>query len=361
MSGLSVANFNIENASGQAVRQDIEACFLALQGLNAESSDLGASQIVQGMWFLRSDTKELKIAKSTTGFTTVGNIDQANLGLLPRSGGSAAPMTGQFLADDSNSASTPSISFDANTGLGLFPKATNVMGFSSSGQEQMQFDANGITLHNANELRMHDGNSAGLAGSTYMALKPATDITTNFTLTFPANAGTNGQFLKTDGNGGLSWGDSGGGNPTFGNVTATNFVAQSAVIGPSGTNKPPYFANGALEFCGTLVKAHCKFSGTGTITIQTSSGVTSLTDFGVGDYQVNFNHQLKQSHTGNVTNDFSVSFAISGTVYNVPGQLAHTHAFIASQNSAHVRFTCAKTENSGQRADQPYAGVICCA
>ena len=56
--GLSVANFIIENASGQAVRQDIEACFLALQGLNAESgSDLGDSQTVQGMLFLRSDTK----------------------------------------------------------------------------------------------------------------------------------------------------------------------------------------------------------------------------------------------------------------------------------------------------------------
>ena len=65
--------------------------------------------------------------------------------------------------------------------------------------------------------------------------------------------------------------------------------------------------------------------------------------------------------TGNITNDFSVSFAISGAVYNVPGQLAHTHAFIQTQNSAHVRFNCAKTENSGQRADQPYAAVICCA
>ena len=356
MSGLSVANFNIENASGQAVRQDIEACFLALQGLNAESSDLGASQIVQGMWFLRSDTKELKIAKSTTGFTTVGNIDQANLGLLPRAGGTTAPMTGQFLADDDPSATNPSISFDANTGLGLFPKDTNQMGFSASGQEQMFFDANGISLKNANELRMFDGNS-----SAYMALKPATDITTTFTLTFPNSAGSNGDFLKSDGNGGLSWGSSGGGNPTFGNVTATNFVVQSAVIGPSSTNKPPYFANGALEFCGTLVKAHCKFAGTGTISIQTSSGVSSLIDFGVGQYQVNFNHQLKQSSTGNITNDFSVSFAISGAVYNVPGQLAHTHAFIQTQNSAHVRFNCAKTENSGQRADQPYAAVICCA
>lgn len=359
MSGLSVANFNIENASGQAVRQDIEACFLALQGLNAESSDLGASQTVQGMWFLRSDTKELKIAKSTTGFTTVGNIDQPNLGLLPRSGGTSAPMTGQFLADDSTSASTPAIAFEQNTGLGLFGKATNVMGFSSSGQEQMQFDANGITLHNANELRMHDGNSAGAAGSTYMALKPATNIASNFTLTFPANAGTNGQILKTDGNGNLSWGDSGGGTPTFTSVTATNFVANSALIGPQNTNKPPYFANGAGEFAGTLVKAHCRFTGTGTAHINHSDGVSSISDNGVGDYSVNFSYQFKGSSSGNITNNFSVSFSISGATFNQPGQLAHTHAFIVSQNNAHVRFFCHKTENSSQKADQAFASVIC--
>ena len=353
MSGLSVANFNIENASGQAVRQDIEACLLALQGLNAESSDLGASQIVQGMWFLRSDTKELKIAKSTTGFTTVGNIDQANLGLLPRSGGSAAPMTGQFLADDSTSATNPSISFDANTGLGLFPKDTNQMGFSASGQEQMFFDANGISLKNANELRIFDGDS-----SAYMALKPATDIATNFTLTFPANAGTNGQVLKTDGNGGLSWGDSGGGTPTFTSVTATNFVANSALIGPQNTNKPPYFASGAGEFAGTLVKVHCRFTGTGTVHVNHADAVSSITDYGVGDYQVNFSYQLKASSSGNVTNTFSVSFSISGAIFNVSGQLAHTHAFIVSQNNAHVRFVCHKTENSGQRVDQPFASII---
>ena len=355
----SVANYNIEDNSGANVRIDLNAVFAAIQSNNSETTDLATSKCVAGMFFRNTTSNELKIRNSSNGaFTTIGNIDQPNLGLLSKAGGT---MTGQFLADDSNSASAPAISFDTDQDLGLFRKDANQMGFSASGQEQMQFDANGITLHNANELRMHDGNSAGAAGSTYMALKPATDITTTFTLTFPNSAGSNGDFLKSDGNGGLSWGSSGGGNPTFGNVTATNFVVQSAVIGPSSTNKPPYFANGALEFCGTLVKAHCKFAGTGTISIQTSSGVSSLTDFGVGQYQVNFNHQLKQSSTGNITNDFSVSFAISGAVYNVPGQLAHTHAFIQTQNSAHVRFNCAKTENSGQRADQPYAGVICCA
>ena len=131
--GLSVANFNIENASGQAVRQDIEACFLALQGLNAETTDLSAGQTVQGMWFLRSDTKDLKIKKSTTGFTTVGNIDQPNLGLLPKTGGT---LTGQLLADDAGTAAAPALGFDTDTDTGLFRSGANELGVSTGGTER---------------------------------------------------------------------------------------------------------------------------------------------------------------------------------------------------------------------------------
>ena len=79
---LSVSNFNIDNASGQTVRLDIQACLKALQGQSAETSDLASSQCVAGMWFLRSDTNTLKIRGSGGTFTTVGNIDEDNLGLL---------------------------------------------------------------------------------------------------------------------------------------------------------------------------------------------------------------------------------------------------------------------------------------
>ena len=143
--GLSVANFNIENASGQAVRQDIEACFLALQGLNAETSDLSSGQTVQGMWFLRSDTKELKIKKSTTGFTTVGNIDQPNLGLLPKTGGT---LTGQLLADDAGTAAAPALGFDTDTDTGLFRSAANELAVSTGGTERWTFLSDGsLTTH----------------------------------------------------------------------------------------------------------------------------------------------------------------------------------------------------------------------
>ena len=75
-----VSNFNIENAAGQTVRQDIEACFLALQSSNSSSadSDLASSACVAGMTFLNTTSNILKIRNSSNGgFTEIGNIDSA--------------------------------------------------------------------------------------------------------------------------------------------------------------------------------------------------------------------------------------------------------------------------------------------
>ena len=59
-----VANFIIDNASGQQVREDIEACLLALQSSNSHGSDLVASQCVAGMLFLHTGDNELKVRNS---------------------------------------------------------------------------------------------------------------------------------------------------------------------------------------------------------------------------------------------------------------------------------------------------------
>ena len=73
---LSVANFDIENANGQSVRQDIQACLKALQGQSAESSDLATSKCVAGMTFLNTTSNILKIRNSSNGaFTEIGSIN----------------------------------------------------------------------------------------------------------------------------------------------------------------------------------------------------------------------------------------------------------------------------------------------
>ena len=142
----NVTNFAIDNASGQAVRQDIEACLQALQSSNSKNgADLASSQCVAGMWFLREDTNILKIRGSGSTFTEVGNINQANLGLLSKSGGT---MTGVLKIDDSTSASTPALSFDGDPDTGLFRKSANVIGLSVGGTERFFFDQNAININN---------------------------------------------------------------------------------------------------------------------------------------------------------------------------------------------------------------------
>ena len=180
-----VTNYTIENASGANVRTDLNNVFAAIQSSNSKSSDLATSQCVTGMLFLNTTTDILKVRNSNNnGFTDIGNIDQANLGLLLKSGGT---MTGPLLLDDSNSASTPALSFDTDTDLGLFRKSANIMGFSSSGTEQMTFDANGITLNDENEIRFSEASSNG---THYVTIKAPASVTSNRTLTLPDSDGT---------------------------------------------------------------------------------------------------------------------------------------------------------------------------
>ncbi len=133
---LSVTDFTIDNASGQAVRLDIQACFKALQGQNAETTDLNQSQSVAGMTFLNTTTNTLKIRNSAnSGFTDIGNIDTANLGLLPVSGGT---LTGVLNAT-AGSTSTPSLNF-GDSSTGLFKDSSNSISISCSGATKFTFN-----------------------------------------------------------------------------------------------------------------------------------------------------------------------------------------------------------------------------
>jgi len=201
MSGLSVSNFNIDNASGQTVRLDIEACFKALQGQSAEANDstMTPQKCVKGMTFLNTQTNDLKIRNSNNdGFTVIGNIDQTNFGLLPRSGGTNAPMTGQFLADDSSSSSSPAISFATNENLGIFRSAANQIGFSVLGAQVMFVNSTGLTLSEQGTLKIQSNNS------NTVGIKSPNGLSSSLTLTLPGSI-VDGGFLKTDASGNLSF------------------------------------------------------------------------------------------------------------------------------------------------------------
>ena len=200
----AVTNYNIENASGANVRTDINNVLEAIQSNNSLGTNLVSSQCLAGMWFYHTGDQEIKIRHSANNdFTVVGKINEDNLGLLPKTGGT---LTGVLKIDDSSSASTPALSFDTDPDTGLFRKAANKIGLSAGGTEQMFFDESGITLLTQNQLRFSDTDS-----SHYIGLRAPTTVASNVVLTLPAtDTPVAGYALVSNGSGTLSWGVAGG-------------------------------------------------------------------------------------------------------------------------------------------------------
>ena len=419
-----VGNKNIDNASGQVVRLDMQNTVQAVATNNFGQRSSGGT-ILPCEFFADDTSNKLLIRASTGGdqadpasssaatFFEVGDLDTANLGLLPLSGGT---MTGPILGDASSGSSTPPFSFDGDPDTGMFRQGTNSIGFTTGGLEKFRMDANGLSIFSdgsaTKNIYFHDVNN-----SNYVAVRAPATVNSNFTLTLPSTV-VNGGFLQVDSAGNLSFqtistsaggltgnslsssivsssltsvgtlnsltvsgtitgngnivanGDINGDNSTnINNIALVNCVSTNAVnvtltgalIGSPNTHKPPAFASGFGGPAGRLVNAWVKFNGTGTVAINSHHGVASISDNGVGDYSVNFATNVMRDAAGNAVGNGAVSFAITGSVFNVPGQLAATHPFIVSMDVNHVRFLCGKDENQAQKVDQGYAAVIVCA
>ena len=90
-----------------------------------------------------------------------------------------------------------------------------------------------ITLNARNELRFADTDS-----SNYIAFKSPATVSSNIVWTLPNADGSNGQVMKTDGSGNLTWGTAGGGAHTI-----QEWTTQSSSTDPSitaGTNAKLY-------------------------------------------------------------------------------------------------------------------------
>ena len=93
------------------------------------------------------------------------------------------------------------------------------------------------------EIRLTDGKNVNEA--KYLSIAAPDNITSDTTLTFPNGAGTAGQILSTDGNGGLSWVNDSAGNPdgTNGQVQFNDNGTFGAI--PDGTSGQVLKSNGA--------------------------------------------------------------------------------------------------------------------
>ena len=210
-----VTDYEVANASGANVRQDLNFILDAIKTCNSGTqSNLGTTSPCQ--LFADTTNGKLKI-RSTSGlnaaadatFFEIGDLDSANLGLLPRSGGSGAPMTGQLFLDDTTNKDAPALCFDGDSNLGLFRKSSDIMAFASDNTEQMLFDANGLTLQKQNSLRFSE---ATANGSNYVSFKAPASISSNITWTLPdEDATVAGYALVSDASGTLSWAAAGAG------------------------------------------------------------------------------------------------------------------------------------------------------
>jgi hypothetical protein len=70
-------------------------------------------------------------------------------------------------------------------------------------------------------------------------------------------------------------------------------------INSSVAGTPPVFQAGGTQI-GTLCRAWVNFNGTGTVAIRASFNVSSITDNGTGDYQVNFTNAMPDANYSSV-------------------------------------------------------------
>jgi microcystin-dependent protein len=191
-----VSDYNIANASGASVRSDLNAVFDAIKTLNSGGSDPSNTEAFMP-YVDTADSNNLKIRNSSNnGFTTIGPVDTANLGLLPVAGGT---MTGQFLSDDGSGASSPALSFDGDSDTGIYRSAANTMGFSTAGTQRVGISNAGLDMLNALPIRFQDS-----SGAPFVSLQSPSALSGNVALTLPSSI-TNGGFLQTDGSGNLSF------------------------------------------------------------------------------------------------------------------------------------------------------------
>ncbi len=192
-----VSDYNIANASGASVRSDLNAVFDAIKTLNSGGTD--PSNTAAFMPYVdTADSNNLKIRNAANdGFTTVGSVDSANLGLLPRAGGT---MTGQLLGDDGSGAASPAYSFDNDTDTGMFRNAANSIQFATAGTARLTITDTGLNVINGLPIRFQDA-----SGAPFVALKAPSSVSSDVTFTLPGADGSNGQMLQTNGSGALSF------------------------------------------------------------------------------------------------------------------------------------------------------------
>ena len=149
------------------------------------------------------------------------------------------------------------------------------------------------------------------------------------TFEIPANDGTSGQYLQTDGTGGLSW------------QTVASLSNAEDGAGTDFEFNSGFGSNATAYGC----RAYVNFSGA-TPSIRSSGNVSSVTKNAAGDWTINFTNAMPDA---NYTTAFGGGSQTSGTSY-----------FPMEQHDSQVRTTSAVKIYALNGAGTPFdAGVVC--
>lgn len=131
-------DYIISNQSGAAFRGDLNVALAAIATNN--SQDTGTTQpstTYRYQWYADPSDGLLKIRNAAnSAWITVGTLADANLGLLPATGGT---LTSALLADDAGTAALPAIAFDGDTNTGIFRAGADQFGIATNGVERVEF------------------------------------------------------------------------------------------------------------------------------------------------------------------------------------------------------------------------------
>ena len=193
-----VSDYDIANASGAAVRSDINLVLDAIKTLNSGSGD--PSNAVAFMLYGDTSDNILKVRNSAnSSFTEIGNINQANLGLLPKDGTTAMSGGLELIAGAANNLS---LKFSGDTDTGIFRQQSNTLGIVAGGTERVRVDASGLRVRNGHSLQVWSASNNHRIQFSFLG-NAVGQSNLNFTL--PTADGSNGSVLQTNGSGQLSF------------------------------------------------------------------------------------------------------------------------------------------------------------
>ena len=115
-----VTDYTIDNGTGSAVRTDLNNVFAAIQSLNSGSADPSGTQVAFQL-SVNTTSNLLKLRNAANnGYIEIGNVTQANLGLMPVAGGT---FTGKVTHNYTNSLNLPvgtTAQRDGSPAVGMF-------------------------------------------------------------------------------------------------------------------------------------------------------------------------------------------------------------------------------------------------